>query len=140
MKYVCAAPNGCTWFRLETEAEAEAEASLMRHAVDKYFRRHLADARESYRAPANAPAFERDIGLKRHIEQTMPFYLTLRADDGTGLATAMLPPDGRNQAHFRIIIVGPENADPYPDHAGAIAALGAKFGLDLAREDCFPYA
>ena len=36
MRYVCDAPGGATWFRIETEAEAEAEAALMRHAVDKY--------------------------------------------------------------------------------------------------------
>ena len=140
MQYLCDAPGAKTWFRLETEAEAEAEAALMRHAVDKYFRRHLAAAKESYSAPAGAAAFERDIGLKRHIETTMPLYLTLRADDGEGLATAMLPPQGRNQVNFRIIIVGPENADPYVTQAGAIAALEAKFGLALKREDCFPYA
>jgi hypothetical protein len=140
MQFVCDAPAGKTWFRLETEAEAEAEAALMRHAVDKYFRRHLEAARESYRAPAGAAAFERDIGLKAHIGETMPLYLTLRADDGAGLATAMLPPAGRNQVDFRIIIVGPDNADPYPAHAEAIAALERKFSIDLKREACFPYA
>ena len=140
MQYVCDAPGGKTWFRLETEAEAEAEAALMRHAVDKYFRRHLTEARESYRAPAGLAAFERDIGLKRHITETMPLYLTLRADDGEGLATAMLPPGGRNQVNFRTIIVGPENADPYVAHASAIAALETKYGLQLKRNECFPYA
>ncbi len=140
MRYVCEASGGRTWFRLETEAEAEAEAALMRHAVDKYFRRHLAEARESYRAPTGAPAFERDIGLKAHIARSTPLYLTLRADDGTGLATAMLPPEGRNQVNFRIIIVGPDNEDPYPAHGDAIEALARHFGLQLKREECFPYA
>jgi hypothetical protein len=140
MEYVCTTPGAKTWFRLETEAEAEAEAALMRHAVDKYFRRHLAEARESYRPPSTGAAFERNIGLARHIAQTMPLYLTLRADDGEGLATAMLPPQGRNQAHFKTIIVGPANADPYVAHAAAIAVLETKFGLELKREDCFPYA
>lgn len=140
MRYVCDAPGGRTWFRLETEAEAEAEAALMRHAVDKYFRRHLAEARESYRAPPGAAAFERDIGLKDHLARSTPLYLTLRADDGAGLATAMLPPEGRNQAHFRIIIVGPGNEDPYPEHGDAIGKLAQHFGLELKREDCFPYA
>lgn len=139
MEYVCDASGGKTWFRIETEAEAEAEAALMRHSVDKYFRRHLENARETYRAPQGALSFERDIGLKRHVGEAMPLYLTLRADDGEGLATAMLPPQGRNQANFRIIVVGPGNSDPYVDHADAIAALGAKFGLALEREDCFPY-
>jgi len=140
MQYICDAPGGKTWFRLETEAEAEAEAQLMRHSVDKYFRRHLAEARESYRAPPGAPTFERDIGLKKHIAESTPLYLTLRADDGEGLATAMLPPGGRNQVNFRIIIVGPENRDPYVEHASAIAALETKYGLQLDRARCFPYA
>lgn len=140
MQYVCDAPGGATWFRFETEAEAEAEAAAMRHAVDKYFRRHEAAARESFRAPSGAPTFEQAIGLKDHIARSMPLFLTLRADDGEPLATAMLPPQGRNQANFRIVIVGPENDDPYDLHAEAIAALGRHYGLDLPRESCFPYA
>ena len=140
MRYVCDAPGGKTWFRFETEAEAEAEAALMRHAVDKYFRRFLAAARESYRAPASARVWERDIGLKDHIAKAMPLFLTLRSSDGEGLATAMLPPEGRNQVNFKTVIVGPENADPYVGQAEAIAVLAARFHLDLKREDCFPYA
>lgn len=139
MRYVCDAPGGKTWFRLETEAEAEAEAALMRHAVDKHFRRHHGAARESYRAP-HGPSFEQAIGLKDHIARSMPLFLTLRADDGEGLATAMLPPQGRNQAHFKIVIVGPDNSDPFATQAEAIAALGAHFGLELDRDECFPYA
>jgi len=140
MQYVCDAPGGTTWFRLETEAEAEAEARLLRHSVDKYFRRFEVAARESYRAPAGAPTFEQAIGLKGHIARTMPLFLTLRADDGEGLATAMLPPEGRNQVNFRIIIVGPLNDDPYIAHADKIAALARHFKIELPRELCFPYA
>src|SRR5262249_53056075 len=131
MRYVCDAPGDKTWFRFETEAEAEAEAALMRHAVDKYFRRYLAAARESYRAPAGAPSFEQEIGLKDHIAKAMPMFLTLRAGDGEGLATAMLPPGGRNQVNFRCIVVGPENADPYAAHDAAIDALAAHYHLEL---------
>lgn len=140
MRYVCDAPGGATWFRLETEAEAEAEAALLRHAVDRYFRRFEAAARESYRAPEGVAVFEQSIGLKDHVARTMPLFLTLRADDGTGLATAMLPPQGRNQAGFRIIIVGPDNDDPYALHEEAIYALADHLDIDLEREDCYPYA
>jgi hypothetical protein len=52
----------------------------------------------------------------------------------------MLPPEGRNQVNFRIIVVGPENEDPYDLHADKIDALAQHFGLDLPREHCFPYA
>lgn len=140
MRYVCDAPRGATWFRLETEAEAEAEAALMRHSVDKYFRRHEAAARETYRVPSGTATFEQAIGLKDHIARSMPLFLTLRADDGEGLATAMLPPGGRNQANFKIVIVGPENADPYEEHEKAIQALARHFKLELPRAECFPYA
>jgi hypothetical protein len=140
MRYVCDAPGGATWFRIETEAEAEAEAALLRHAVDKYFRRYEAAARESFRAPAGAPTFEQAIGLKDHIARAMPVFVTLRSDAGEGLATAMLPPLGRNQVNFRIVVVGPDNADPYATHEDAIAALGAHYGLSLPRDECFPYA
>lgn len=138
MRYVCDAQNGATWFRLETEAEAEAEAALMRHAVDKYFRRFEAIARESYRAPAGAATFEQGIGLKDHIARVMPWFLTLRADDGAGLATAMLPPTGCTD--FQIVIVGRGNSDPYVEYGVAIAALERQFGIDLPRQLCFPYA
>lgn len=140
MRYVCDAPGGKTWFRLETEAEAETEARELRHAVDKYFRRFERAARENYRAPAGLPTFEQAIGLKDYIARTMPLFLTLRANDGEGLATAMLPPQGRNQANFKTVIVGPDNSDPYPAHGEAIAALGRHYGLELKRDECFPYA
>lgn len=140
MRYVCDAPGGAAWFRLETDAEAEAESALMRHAVDKHFRRFEAAARESFRAPLGSPTFEQAIGLKDHITRTMPLFLTLRAGDGEGLATAMLPPGGRNQVNFRTIVVGPNNADPYELHDTRIEALAQHFGLELPRETCFPYA
>lgn len=140
MRYVCDAPGGATWFRIETEAEAEAEAALMRHAVDKYFRRYEAEARESYRAPKGAASFEQEIGLKDHIAKAMPIFLTLRADDGAGLATAMLPPEAINKVRFRTVIVGPENADPYAGHDKAIEALARHFQTKLPREECYPYA
>ncbi len=140
MRYVCDAPGGATWFRFETEAEAEAEAALMRHVVDKYFRRHESAAREIYRAPKGAATFEQAIGLKDHLAKAMPLFLTLRAADGEGLATAMLPPQGRNHPNFRIVIVGPANVDPYKDHEVEIEALARHLNLELPRELCFPYA
>ncbi len=139
MKFVCDAGGGRTWFRIETEAEAEAESREMRHAVEKFFKRDHERARLSYK-PASGNSIERDIGLKAHIARTMPLFLTLRADDGQPLATAMLPPEGRNAASFRYIIVSEENSDPYVAHGDAIAALAAHFGLSLPRERCFPYA
>lgn len=137
MRYVCDALKGRTWFRIETDAEAEAETRLMRHAVEKHFRREVERARASYQP---GPGLERDIGLKAHIARTTPLFLTLRADDGTGLATAMLPPAGKNDPAFRIILVGPENTDPYYAHADAIKILAAHLGLTLDRERCYPYA
>ncbi|MEQ1783295.1 MAG: hypothetical protein ABMA14_18220 [Hyphomonadaceae bacterium] len=137
MQFVCDAPKGRAWFRLETEAEAAAESRLMRHAVEKHYQTAQQRARRSY---VPGPGLERDIGLKSHITRTMPIFLTLRADDGAGLATAMLPPGGKWGTDFTIIIVGPENADPYRDHADAIVALAHHFSLELPRSRCFPYA
>jgi len=139
MQFVCDAPGRKTWFRIETEAEADAEALAMRHAVDKYFARTLEAATATYRAPPSGAIGERNIGLKDHVARAMPIFLTLRADDGEALVTAMLPPGGRDDAKFRIIVVGPDNSDPYTAHSDAIRALGDKFGLALKRERCFPY-
>ena len=137
MQFACDAFKGRTWFRIETEAEATAESRLMHHAVEKHFQTAQQRARRSY---APGPGLERDIGLKGHLARTMPVFLTLRADDGSGLATAMLPPQGKDAPDFPIIIVGPENADPYRDHGDAIEALGRHYGMPLPRTRCFPYA
>jgi hypothetical protein len=139
MKYICDAPGGQTWFRIETDAEAAAESVLMRHAVEKYFRREKAKASESFQ-PVSTRFIEQEIGREAHIQREMPLFLTLRADDGTALATAMLPPRGAADTSFRPIIVGPANDDPYVDHEDAIAALAQHFGLGLERSRCYPYA
>jgi len=138
MQFVCDAPNRKAWFRIETEGEALTESELMRHAVEKYFRREVEAAKQSYR-PASAAFIERDIGLKAHIERTTPMFLTLRDHEGNALATAMLPPGGKDLPSFRTIVVGSGNVDPYPAQGDAIAALGAHFGLNLSRERCYPY-
>lgn len=137
MQYVCDAPKGRTWFRIETEAEAAAESALMRHAVEKHFLTAQQRARRTY---VPGQGLERDIGLKGHIARTMPVFLTLRADDGSGLATAMLPPGPKPSSDFTIIIVGPENADPYADHSDAIDALARHVRIPLPRTRCYPYA
>jgi hypothetical protein len=138
MQYICDAPDGKTWFRLETEGEAEQESQLMSHAVARYFRREWEKAAASYQ-PSSSRSIERDIGLKAHIAREMALFLTLRDSGGAGLATAMLPPGGADDLAFRIIIVGPANADPYPAEGEAIEALGRHYGLSLTRERCFPY-
>lgn len=137
MQYVCDASKGRAWFRIETDAEAADESRLMRHAVEKHFLLAKARARHSYQP---GPGLERDIGLKGHLARTMPLFLTLRADDGAGLVTAMLPPGGKPLGDFPVIVVGPENADPYPDHADAIEALGRHYDVPLPRARCYPYA
>ncbi len=137
MQYVCDAGGRKTWFRLETEVEAAAESEALKHAVEKYFRREKAAAERLYH-PTSTHPIERDIGLNAHVARTMPMFLTLREHDGTPVATAMLPPGGKD-TEFRIIIVGAANGDPYPAQADAIAALGKHFGLSLPRERCFPY-
>ncbi len=138
MKYVCDAPQRKTWFRIETEGEALAESEIMKHAVEKYFRREREKAIAAYQ-PGPTAFIERDIGLEPHVQARMPWFLTLRANDGTPLATAMLPAGGKDDPSFRIIVVGPSNGDPYPGQDDAIKALAAHVGIALDREHCFPY-
>jgi len=139
MQYVCDAGGRRTWFRIETEAEAVAESEIMRHAVEKHFRRAHEAAIASYRPAPSMSYIERDIGLGAHIQRSMPLFVTLREHDGTPLATAMLPPGGVADESFRTIIVGPANGDPFASHGEAVAALGSHFGLTLTRERCYPY-
>jgi hypothetical protein len=138
MRYVCDAPNGKTWFRIETEAEAAAESETMRHAVEKYFRKEQEKATASFQ-PVSKVSFEQEIGLKAHIQREMPLFLTLRDGEGNPLATAMLPPAGKDDRSFRPIIVGPGNADPYPEEGDAIRALAEQYGMTLERARCYPY-
>ena len=141
MRFVCDAAGQKTWFRIETEAEAAQESELMRHAVEKHFRRAQEQASLAYR-PAPGPFIEQDIGRAAHVRRTMPVFLTLRDGDGTPLATAMLPPQqpvGRDTSAVCPMVVGPGNGDPYPEHGEAIRALGQRFGLALNRARCYPY-
>lgn len=138
MQFICDAPGRRTWFRIETEVEAAAESEVMRHAVEKYFRREREAAVRSYK-PLTANHIERDIGLSAHIQRAMPQFLTLREHDGTPLATAMLPPGGVQTDGFRAIIVGPANADPFATLDDAIQALAGHLKLPLTRESCYPY-
>lgn len=138
MKYICDAPGRRTWFRLETDDEAAIESQLMRHAVEKHFCKAWAKAKESF-VPASSRYIEQGIGLNAHVQKEMPLFLTLRDAEGEALVTAMLPPRGKHDPNFRPIIVGPDNADPYPQHADAISALGDHFGLELDRRRCYPY-
>ena len=138
MEYVCDAPGDRTWFRFVTEAEAAAESEMMRHAVEKHFCRARERATESFR-PLTTVFIELDIGKEAHIRRSMPFFLTLRDENGTALITAMLPPGGKRDTDFGCIIVGPGNSDPYVDHGDAIKALGEHFGLTLDRAHCYPY-
>ncbi len=137
MKYICDAPGKKTWFRIETEAEAEQESALMHHAVEKYFRREKEKAIRTYK-PTSTIYIEQNIGLGAHLQREMPLFLTLRDADGSGLATAMLPAGDEDDPEFRKIIVGAGNCDPYPEHEEAIRALGVHFGLTLHRAQCFP--
>jgi len=138
MRYVCDGPDGKTWFRIETEAEATSESETMRHAVEKYFRKEHEKATHSFQ-PASKVSFEQEIGLKAHIQREMPIFLTLRDEEGNPLATAMLPPGGQDDQGFRPIVVGPGNADPYPEQGDAIRALGQHYGIALERARCYPY-
>lgn len=137
MRFVCDAPGGKTWFSIENQSEADAESEAMHHAVARHFQRAVEAARMTYKPREGLASFERDIGLKDHVARTAPMFLTLRSAEGEALATAMIP---RSLSGGRIIIVGPANNDPWPEHGAAIAALGDHFGRLLPRSECYPYA
>ncbi len=141
MRFVCDAAGQKACFRIEAEAEAAQESELMRHAVEKHFRRAREQASQAYR-PAPGPFIEQDIGRAAHVRRTMPVFLTLRDGDGTPLATAMLPPQqpvGRDTLAVCPMVVGPGNGDPYAEHGDAIRTLGRHFGVALDRSRCYPY-
>jgi hypothetical protein len=137
MQYVCDGVGVKTWFRLESEAEAALESEAMGHAVEKHFCRARAAAEQSWN-PGAVPFIEQDIGRAAHIRRTMPVFLTLRDDEGKPHVTAMLPP-AVDAGRFRCVIVGRDNADPYPEHSASIDLLALHFGLSLDRDDCYPY-
>ncbi|MDP2357615.1 MAG: hypothetical protein Q8M31_16350 [Beijerinckiaceae bacterium] len=137
MIFICDAPGGKTWFQIETEMEAARESEMMKHAVEKYYLRFRDAARETY-IPTSRSYIEQDIGLAGHIRKVMPVFATLRDAEGAGLATAMLPSRAQIDG-FTSIVVGPSNDDPYVNHAEAIAVLGARLGLSLERDRCYPY-
>jgi hypothetical protein len=138
MQYVCDAGSK-TWFRFETDSEAAIESKVMNHAVEKYFKQAQLEAAKTYVPPKSAHYIEQNIGLRGHLQRTMPRFLTLRDAEGNALVTAMLPPEGQDERTFRPIIVGFENTDPYPEHGDAIRALGKHFGFTLDPARCFPY-
>jgi hypothetical protein len=138
MQFVCDVAGGRTWFRIETEAEAAQESELMRHAVEKHFRRAYEQASEAY-CPVGVPYIEQDIRRRAHIRRVMPMFLTLRDDEGRALVTAMLPSAAQADLAFRPVVVGQKNSDPYPEHGDAIDALGRHFGIKLDRAYCYPY-
>jgi hypothetical protein len=138
MQFVCDGPNG-TWFRMETEGEAIKESQLMNHKVEKHFRQAAEEAEKTYVPPASGRSFEKNIGLKSHVQKAMPIFVTLRDGDGNGLATAMLPPAGKDETSFRPVVVGPANADPYPQYGEDIKVLARHYGLTLDSARCFPY-
>lgn len=138
MKYVCDAPGGMTWFRIETREEASCESESMRHSMARYFCAEMDKARQTFR-PRSSVYVEQEIGLKAHLQREMPLFLTLRDDMGAPLATAMLPPGGSRCPHFRPIILGKSNMDPYMKYADGIFALGRHFSLTLDRARCYPY-
>lgn len=138
MQFICDAPDRKSWFRIETEAEADQESALMDHGVDKHFRRARECSILTYK-PSSTVFLEQNIGLESHIRQDMPVFLTLRDSDGNGLATAMLPPGGKDKAGFRKIIVGRGNSDPFPEQKAAIDVLGKHYGISVDKESCYPY-
>jgi hypothetical protein len=138
MKYICDAPGGRTWFRIEAEEEARQESALMQHSLQRHFLAERDKARQSFRPQSNV-SFEQEIGLKAHLQREMPLFLTLRDEDGTPLVTAMLPPAGQQPRPGKPVILGRGNTDPYIRYASSILALARHLRMTLDRARCYPY-
>ena len=87
--------------------------------------------------PRPSVFIEQDINKEAHIRRAMPLFLTLRDQDGKALVTAMLPPKGK--AGGGCIIVGPGNADPYPEHVTPSPPWRSISESTLDRSSCYPY-
>ena len=130
MQYVCDAEE-YTWFRIETQGEATLESRVMSHTLENNFR-EVYEAAARLHTPSKSVRFvEQNIGLKAHIQRTMPMFMTLRAKDGTPLVTAILPPVGQDERSVRPLVIGSANTNPYAKHGAAIRKLGEHYGLGL---------
>ena len=89
--------------------------------------------------PPSGSYIEQNIGLKAHLQRVMPVFLTLRDQDGNGLATAMLPPASQDVRSVRPVIVGVGNSDPYPERGAAIWVLGEHVGRVLDQLPADPH-
>ena len=87
MQYVCDAPDGKTWFRIETAEEAAKESALMNHAVEKHFRQQWDAAATSFK-PASNVYIEQNIGLKSHVQREMPLAHSPKKAQGCLIRTA----------------------------------------------------
>ena len=131
MLYVCDAPDRTVWFRIETESEAFFESLSTQGAVAVFFGAEHSRAISSYRPHPGLPFIERDIGLEAHIQRKMPLFLTLRDREGTVLATAILPPGGKENAGYPVFVWGAAGVDPYESHAKALEILEKRFGVAI---------
>ncbi len=111
MQYVCESSKGRIWFRIETDAGGRSRDAADAPCRGNHFRRERKRARNPTRP---APGLERDIMLKAHLARTTPLFLTLRADDGSGLATAMLRPGQARGLISRSSLSAPKPPTPIP--------------------------
>ena len=131
MEYVCDAPGRKTWFRIESENEALVESETMRNSIEIQYESARRDAIRKYLPSPRLQSFERDIGLKAHLQRTMPMFLTLRDREGTPLANATLPPCGEYDGSYTGRVIGPNGTDALVSQADAVGALERHFGLAI---------
>ena len=124
MQFICDAPGGKTWFRIETEGEAAFESDSMSHAVEKHFRHAWEAATDSYQS-AGRSFVEQNIGLKDHVRRVMPLFMTLRDVEGNTLATAgnTIPASGSSSSGLRTAIPIRSTRGPSPGSACISASI-----------------
>ena len=82
---------------------------------------------------------EQEIGLKDHVQRGgLPLFLTLRDEDGVGLVTAMVPPEGREERGFRCHPGRPRRPNPRR-RASPMLRWASRLGVALTPARCYPY-
>ena len=118
-------------------ARPRQESEVMRHAVEKYFRRERERRRESFK-PLTSVFIEQDIGKAAHISARCRSSSPCAMRTARRRSRPCCRPGGGGIGRG-CIIVGPANTDPYKQHADAIEALAEHFDMPLDRAHCYPY-
>ena len=83
MQFVCDTSDNKTWFRIETEYQADHESTLMKHGVQKHFKRACDCARQTYRSTSTIycdlnRSSQHTRGIVRLVFRSLAFFAVFR--------------------------------------------------------------